>query len=338
MSGDPIHVMSEQLAADPSSLVFLPLAEQLLARGDVARAARVAARGALRHAGRPDAHDLVARVAIAQGDEQRAADAWGAALRMDPYFQTAHRGLGLLRFRAGYLDEARDHLLFAAQRDPGDNVVRAALDAVLGVIAQRDAQASVAAAHAASGPDADATALLDEAVASVEAATGAGPADASAAPVAPAPYGSLAAPVEEPPAPAAADAAPGAADAPREGEGPEALFLGVIDHGKQVALLLDGEGLVEAGSYLTAEGRDLGAELGAQLSGVADEAARAMRHFKLGAWTRISVETEAATLELSPAGTGMVVLAASREVPLGYVRRTFDRCVALARQWVGEGA
>ncbi|MBX7118701.1 MAG: hypothetical protein K1X31_06855, partial [Gemmatimonadaceae bacterium] len=278
--------------------------------------------------------------AIAQGDEQRAADAWGAALRMDPYFQTAHRALGLPRFRAGYLDEARDHLLFAAQRDPGDNVVRAALDAVLGVIAQRDAQASVAAAHAASGPDADATALLDEAVASAAAAPGAGPAaaPASAAPAAPAANGSPAAPVEEPPAPAAADAAPGAADAPREGEGPEALFLGVIDHGKQVALLLDGEGLVEAGSYLTAEGRDLGAELGAQLSGVADEAARAMRHFKLGAWTRISVETEAATLELSPAGTGMVVLAASREVPLGYVRRTFDRCVALARQWVGEGA
>ena len=94
MSADVIHAMSEQLAADPASLVFLPLAEELLARGDVARAARVATRGAQRHAGRPDAHDLVARVALAQGDEAAADAAWSVAVRLDPYFFTAHRGLG----------------------------------------------------------------------------------------------------------------------------------------------------------------------------------------------------------------------------------------------------
>jgi hypothetical protein len=41
MGADDIHAMSETLAADPGSLVFLPLAEALLARGDLARCAHI---------------------------------------------------------------------------------------------------------------------------------------------------------------------------------------------------------------------------------------------------------------------------------------------------------
>ena len=33
---------------------------------------------------------------------------------------------------------------------------------------------------------------------------------------------------------------------------------------------------------------------------------------------------------------GAVLVAASRDVPLGFVRRTLDRCTTIARQWLGE--
>jgi predicted regulator of Ras-like GTPase activity (Roadblock/LC7/MglB family) len=105
-----------------------------------------------------------------------------------------------------------------------------------------------------------------------------------------------------------------------------------------VALLLDADGLVVAGTYATADGTDLGAVIGAHLSGVSDEAERAMRHFGLGAWTRILLESEAATLMMSPAQDGVTLVAAPREVPLGFVRRTLDQCQVLARRWLGEGA
>ena len=80
MSADEIRTLSEQLAADPQSLVFIPLAEALLARGDLEHGARVAQRGATRHADRTEAHDLVARIALAQGDEGRAEAAWESVL------------------------------------------------------------------------------------------------------------------------------------------------------------------------------------------------------------------------------------------------------------------
>ncbi len=304
MAGDQIHAMSEMLAADPASLVFVPLAEALLARGDLARAMRVAARGAQRHPARIDAHDLVARIALASGDEARAEEAWAQVLAIDPEFGTAHRGLGLVRYRQGRLDEAYQHLAFAAHQDPSDASVRAALEAVQGVLAQRDARQSTAA------PSIDAL---------MEAASGPSAAPASA----PAP------------APAAAPAAAAAPDA--IGETPAALFDPILDDAKLVALLLDQEGLVLAGQYLTAEGRDLGAEIGAHLTGVSDEAGRAARHFKLGAWTRLVIQTEAATLAIAPDGAESVLVAAPREVPLGFVRRTLDRALAVARRWL-EGA
>ncbi len=298
MSGDDIHAMSEQLAVDPSSLVFLPLAEALLAHGDIPRALRVAQKGAARHAGRVDAHDLVARIALAQGDELLAEQAWAAVLGIEPTFGTAHRGIGLLRYRQGRLDEARDHLAYAAHQDPADGSVQAALEAVQGVIAQRDAAAAAAPAPA---PDPEPTHDL-------------GPID------------------EQPTAPMDPVHPPDP-----HGESPARLFDPVLEDSKQVALLLDRDGLLAAGQYMTSDGRDLGSEIGAHLSGVGEEAERAMRHFKLGLWTRLVIETEAATIEMAPTDTGAVLVAASREVPLGFVRRTLDRCLVVARQWLGEG-
>jgi len=311
VAGDDIHAMSETLAADPGSLVFLPLAEALLARGDLVRAARVAQRGATRHPGRIEAHDLVARLALAQGDEERAEAAWAAVLGLDATFGNAHRGLGLVRYRQGRLGEAREHLAYAAHLDPQDPTVRSALDAVEGVIAQQGGAAMERALDGApleapyAAPEASAAPHSDEA--SAERAE-------------------------------TADDHPGDASADVAGASAARLFDPILGDAKQIALLLDADGLVSAGEYMTGDGRDLGSEIGAHLTGVGDEAERAMRHFKLGRWTRLAIETEAATIAMAPLGTRAVLVAASRDVPLGFVRRTLERCIVVATGWLGGDA
>ena len=172
--------------------------------------------------------------------------------------------------------------------------MRSALDAVLGVIAQRDAAGPVA----VDADEQDSTSRSEH--------------------TAPAEQGHHAADI------AGASAA--------------GLFDPILGDAKLVALLLDGDGLVSAGQYMTSSGRDLGSEIGAHLTGVSDEAERAMRHFKLGKWTRLAIETEAATIAIAPMGKMSLLIAASRDVPLGFVRRTLDRCVVVARDWLGEGA
>lgn len=264
--------MSEQLAADPSSLIFLPLAEQLLSRGDLAHASRVARKGAERHAHRADVHDLVARIALAQGDESTAERAWLSALSIAAEFGAARRGLGFLCYRQGRWEEAETHLAKARLATPGDPALEAAWEA-LHVARSEELRAS----------------------------------QAVLAPIAPAQ------------------------------ESPGQLFDAPLGDSGQVALLLDADGLVVAGQYLTAEGEDLGAVIGAHLSGVSDEATRAMRHFGLGAWTRIAIETEAATVVMGPTGEGVTLVAAPRDVPLGLARRTLDHCVQVARGWLGGG-
>jgi predicted regulator of Ras-like GTPase activity (Roadblock/LC7/MglB family) len=301
MSADSIHAMSETLAADPASLVFIPLAEALLGRGDLVHAARVAQRGMARHPGRVDAHDLVARIALAQGDEGRAEAAWRAVLGIDPSFGTAHRGLGLVRYRQGRLGEALEHLSAAAHEDPADATVRTALDAVRSVIAARGAAVPEPHVPEAHVPEAHL------------------PADV--------------APTDEHPS-----AGRALEHADVAGDSAAALFDPILADSKVVALLLDEYGLVAGGQYHTASGSDLGSEIGAHLTGVGEEAERAMRHFGLGQWTRLAIETEAATLAMAPTGTGAVLIAAPRDVPLGYVRRTLERCVAVARLWLGEVA
>jgi predicted regulator of Ras-like GTPase activity (Roadblock/LC7/MglB family) len=289
MSAEEIRAMSEQLAADPSSLVFLPLCEALLARGDLAHAARVARRGADRHGGRADAQDLVARIALAQGDPTTAEAAWTNALRIFADFGAAHRGLGFLRYQQGRFDEAEQHLGIVRAAQPNDPAIEAAFKAV------QAARAEIAAGEA---PTVERAEL----------------------------------PPERPSRPSASFVALTGA------ETASTLFDEALGDTSQVALLLDRDGLVVAGRYTTADGSDLGAVIGAHLSGVSEEAARAMRHFGLGAWTRIALEAEAATISMAPSGDGVTLVAAPKEVPLGFVRRTLDQCASLARRWLGGSA
>ncbi|MGH7663600.1 MAG: roadblock/LC7 domain-containing protein [Gemmatimonadaceae bacterium] len=114
------------------------------------------------------------------------------------------------------------------------------------------------------------------------------------------------------------------------------LFAGVIGEGEQTALLLDADGLVMAGLYLAPDGRDVAQEVGAVLSGVSDEARRAVRHLDLGDWTSIVFETGAAIVAMAPApDRGLLLVAAARETPLGLVRRLLERAGACVREWLG---
>ncbi|MDE3126915.1 MAG: tetratricopeptide repeat protein [Gemmatimonadota bacterium] len=123
---------------------------------------------------------------------------------------------------------------------------------------------------------------------------------------------------------------------------PRLVFLAALEAPDRTALLLDASGLVLAGAYYTPDGQDIAPDVGAQLSGVSDEADRATRHLGIGEWRSIVFETEVAVVAMAPAaGDGLLVLAASRATPLGLLRRLLDRCAAAARTWLdrqGGGA
>jgi len=116
-------------------------------------------------------------------------------------------------------------------------------------------------------------------------------------------------------------------------------FAEVIGEGEQTALLLDSRGEVTAGVYLDADGRDVSSEIGVALADVGSEARRAMRHLSLGSWCAIVFECEEANLAIAPVdGDEIVLVAASPEVPVGFVRRLLDRAVRRALSWRREVA
>jgi predicted regulator of Ras-like GTPase activity (Roadblock/LC7/MglB family) len=118
---------------------------------------------------------------------------------------------------------------------------------------------------------------------------------------------------------------------------PRQLFADLIGVADQAALLLDEDGLVMAGQYVVSDGMDVGAEVGAALSGISDEARRAMRHLPLGDWRTIIFETPAATVVMTPAPhDGLVLVAAAPEVPSGLVRRALESVSQRAKRWMEQ--
>ena len=308
---DEIRRLSDELARDPSSLVFIPLGDALRKQGQAALALKVALRGLERHPHSAEAHDLLARIAVDSGELDRAFDEWDMAIRLSPDHAGAKKGMGFVRFRQGRLAEAEEYLAAAGAADPEDASIATALAFVR---------------ESLHGP-------------------------ATAEPSAPAarytpPERKREVPVAEPapddPAPAPAE--PDAAIAPPRAPVPPSmsaqrarmLFAEDIGDGEQTALLLDATGLVLAGVYIGADGADVSQEIGAELSGVSDEASRAMRHLELGAWQAIIFETGVATVAMTPApNDALLLVAASRATPLGLVRRLMDRAGATARAWMG---
>jgi predicted regulator of Ras-like GTPase activity (Roadblock/LC7/MglB family) len=279
---DAIRRWTEELARDPHSLSFLPLAEALRRKRQHGEALAVALRGLERHPYLPDAHDLLARIAADSGDGQRARDEWETVLRLEPRHVPALKGLGFLAFRAGDLPSAQRLLRSALEADPGDAGARAALERIARS-RRRPARTPAAVAMTAAVPQ---------------------PGFAG------------------PPLPAARQA--------RE------LFAPLLGDGDRTALLLDRDGLVLAGAYVDEDGRDASDDIGAELSGVSDEATRALDNLGLGAWESILVEAQHATVALAPVQDGtMILVAAARDTSIGLVRRLQARARQRAGAWLG---
>ena len=92
-----------------------------------------------------------------------------------------------------------------------------------------------------------------------------------------------------------------------------------------------------AGGDRASPDNDRSAAVGAQLSGVSDEAYRAVRHLDLGHWKHIVCESGAANVAMAPSGDGLLLLAVSHAVPLGLLRRMLEQSLDRARRWLESG-
>jgi predicted regulator of Ras-like GTPase activity (Roadblock/LC7/MglB family)/predicted Zn-dependent protease len=275
---DDVRLWSDELARDPSSLVFLPLGETLRRQGQLDTARKVATRGLQRHPHNPDAHDLLARIHVDAGELQAAFDEWDIVLRIVPGHLGATKGMAFILYQQGMLEEAEKMLVKAQAMDGGKD---GDIIAAIGTVRRSGAAPSIDMSTAEM--QAEATAMSGD---------------------------------------------------------PRALFADILS-AEQQAIMLDKDGLVLAGSYRAADGRDVGEDVGATLSGLSSEATRAMKHLEMGPWRSIVFESEGAVVSIAPAPSdgglaagGVMVLAATPTTPLGLLRRMLDRCISRAGTWL----
>lgn len=91
-----IRVWSEDVARDPSSLSFAPLALAYLEQGRTEAARRLCLRGLEQHPTHVEGHHLLGRVYHLEGDHVRAYDEWDIALRLDPEHAATRREMSRL--------------------------------------------------------------------------------------------------------------------------------------------------------------------------------------------------------------------------------------------------
>lgn len=117
----------DEVARDPGSPSFIPLADHYRGRGRFDAARRVCIRGLARHPENVEGHYVLGRIYRDLGDLQRAGDEWDIALRLDDSHVAARRAIGLLRLEQGDRGSARAHLLRAQRNDPDDPRIHRAL-------------------------------------------------------------------------------------------------------------------------------------------------------------------------------------------------------------------
>jgi predicted regulator of Ras-like GTPase activity (Roadblock/LC7/MglB family) len=345
-----IQRWSDEVARDPRSLAFLPLARAYRRQGLNELAMQLCLRGLEAYPSHAEAHGLLALLYLEAGDRQRAADEWSMVLRLDPDNFDALRGMGFCYLEQDQLSRARHTLERAALLRPSDVAVQEALR-LLGTrqqlvekgIADRAGDGD----PRTSGGDAAATAADETGTGTGETpsstagvaaeASGTGT-EAQAATAEPAASHGPAAAASHGPAVAAQDTradpivrGPGAA-LPAD---PAELFDELLGSGPLLgALLVDPQGLVLAGR-LHAEGGGDAVTLGAVLGGAVDEAGRTVALLQLGAWGGILLEAEHALLHLTPAaGSAVVVLAAKRSTPHGWMLRAAAQAAAQAARYL----
>ncbi|HEY8470672.1 MAG TPA: tetratricopeptide repeat protein [Longimicrobiales bacterium] len=359
---------SEEVARDPGSPSFLPLAEAYRRMGKTQAALRLCLRGLERCPGSVDGHLLLARIYLELGERERAADEWAITARLDPDNFDAHRGLGFFHLERGEYASAGRHLERAALVRPGDPAVQEALAVLRRHLARSGAASQTAAtANGSEAPVPPPPEARNGAGSSAPAAA-AGRAETAAQPGAttqpPAAAAERGEEVAQPPAPpaaaesvetapqAAAAAQPAAGAATKAERSPaeaakvpgaggrdparvfeplsrEAPFLG--------ALLLDGRGLILAGS-VRAGGTTRSEALGAAVGPAAEEAARTAALLSIGRWRGILIETDRALLHVSPLEEDLLLLVATEcGTPVGWVLRTAERAAELARRFLAEG-
>jgi tetratricopeptide (TPR) repeat protein len=129
VTATPVQVRqwSEEVAADPASLSFLPLAGAYRDQGRVDAALRLCIRGLEKHPTHVDAHHLLGLLYRDAGELVKAFDEWDIALALSPEHAPSRREIGLAAAALGDWRAALRHLVRAAAHERDDAEVQAAL-------------------------------------------------------------------------------------------------------------------------------------------------------------------------------------------------------------------
>lgn len=150
---DDIRALSAHLARDPSSLVYVDLAEALRRAGRRDEAHKVVMHGLGRHPQHATGYDCLGRIHADLGQVAEARWAWEKALQIAPEHSGALRGVAFLYFRDGDVKRAVDALEHALAVDPNDELARKALETVRAkaesVVRRQASDAPIAASVAA---------------------------------------------------------------------------------------------------------------------------------------------------------------------------------------------
>ena len=293
---DDVRRMTAELAADPTSLVFLRLGEALRQAARIEPAVKVTLQGLSRYPNLPEAHDLYARILVDQGDLESAFDEWDMTLRLDPSHGGAHKGLAFLFWKAGDLQSALRHLNAAAEDLPGDAQIEAALVKVQAKLAEAGQQPEAA------GPE---TPIQSEA------ALEALPAEAP----------NIRFEVEQ-------EAVASRVPIPARVVSSDDILN---DDG---LLLVDAAGLRLLGTMARA-GEGVADQVAAELAGVSREATRATKLLNLGEWKSIAVEAQGANFILAPpTAETLLLIMRDSSMPMGRVAIGTGRALEAAKRWL----
>jgi tetratricopeptide (TPR) repeat protein len=290
---------SEDVAHDAASLSFLPLARAYRRQGRRDAALRLCLRGLEHHPSNVEGHSLLAVLYFESGHRVKAYDEWSMVLRLEPNNFDALRGMGFYYLEQEDYESARKHLESAAAIKPQDPAVREGLRMVnerLGIVEE-------APVHELEPWEQEAVGWTN-------------------------PEPTQAAAVVQQPAPVMPAASASTDD-------PGRLFESIMRGGQILgALLLDSQGMVLAGSLGGGVGQQAEA-LGAILGGAIEEAVRTAEHLSLGHWNGILLEADTAVIHFAPLQEGMIVLlAAQRTAPAGWVLRSAHQAASLATRFL----